>query len=416
MGEVTACRLSPRALLRGVECAFGTLDLLRTPPGGHSAAALGGIGVAYRAAMAPGDIASLASAVRSGTVRAVDLVDEALRRIEVHDGALNAVVARCDDEAHHAAAEVDAAVASGRDPGPLAGVPVLVKDLEDVGGMVTTQGSALLADAAPASAPRHGPASGWRTPAPSSSASRTCRSSPPRGTPTTCVFGVTAQPVAPATTHRVVPAVAVRAAVASGHGADRDGDRRRRLDPHPGGLLRAGRSSSRRTGVIGRWPAPDWIDMSTEGPLATSVDDLALLWQVEVGAVDGDPAALCRRSLRESAAPRPVRRVVRGGPFRVAVWRYRTTSASRFERAVRQMADLAGRRRRRPYHGGGPVRRHRRRRRLVHQWPRLSTSPASGDSGWSSTSTACTRRPAASWSGGWASTLDDYLAARRRRF
>ena len=36
---------------------------------------------------------------------------------------------------------------AGGDPGPLAGISVLVKDLEDVAGMRTTQGSALFADA-----------------------------------------------------------------------------------------------------------------------------------------------------------------------------------------------------------------------------------------------------------------------------
>jgi Asp-tRNA(Asn)/Glu-tRNA(Gln) amidotransferase A subunit family amidase len=68
-------------------------------------------------------------------------------------------------------------------------------------------------------------------------------------------------------------------------------------------------------GLIGRWPAADWIDMSTEGPLATSAADLALLWRVEVGAVDGDPASLPADQLRESAVPRPVQRVVRVDRF-----------------------------------------------------------------------------------------------------
>ena len=41
-------------------------------------------------------------------------------------------------------------VASGADPGPLAGVPIGVKDLEDAAGFPTTHGSPLEADAAPA--------------------------------------------------------------------------------------------------------------------------------------------------------------------------------------------------------------------------------------------------------------------------
>ena len=48
------------------------------------------------------------------------------------------------------AAAVDAAVAAGRDPGPLAGVPVGWKDLIDTAGIRTTYGSAIYADHVPA--------------------------------------------------------------------------------------------------------------------------------------------------------------------------------------------------------------------------------------------------------------------------
>jgi Asp-tRNA(Asn)/Glu-tRNA(Gln) amidotransferase A subunit family amidase len=62
-------------------------------------------------------------------------------------------------------------------------------------------------------------------------------------------------------------------------------------------------------GVIGRWPTPDWIDMSTEGPFATSADDLALLWRVMAGRVDGDPGAVPAAMLDRVAEASPVRRV-----------------------------------------------------------------------------------------------------------
>src|SRR6266540_3434599 len=45
-------------------------------------------------------------------------------------------------------------------------------------------------------------------------------------------------------------------------------------------------------GLIGRRPIPDWIDLSTDGPLATSVEDLRLLLAIEAGPVAGDPTAL----------------------------------------------------------------------------------------------------------------------------
>src|ERR1700676_1308925 len=45
----------------------------------------------------------------------------------------------------------DAQVAAGVDPGPLAGIPIGVKDLEDAAGYVTTHGSPAFADRPPAS-------------------------------------------------------------------------------------------------------------------------------------------------------------------------------------------------------------------------------------------------------------------------
>ena len=87
-------------------------------------------------------LAELAAAVRSGEVDAVDLVTEALSRIDATHERLNAVVALRRDEALR-----EAAVSPRR--GPLAGLPVLVKDLCRCEGMRTTMGSTLFADAAP---------------------------------------------------------------------------------------------------------------------------------------------------------------------------------------------------------------------------------------------------------------------------
>ncbi len=63
---------------------------------------------------------------------------------------LNAFVAVDEDRARATADDVDAAVAAGRDVGPLAGIPIGVKDLEDAAGFVTTHGSAAFADDRPA--------------------------------------------------------------------------------------------------------------------------------------------------------------------------------------------------------------------------------------------------------------------------
>ena len=91
----------------------------------------------------------LADAVRTRRVSAHELVERSLRRISRLDRQLNAVVALRDVALDEALA-IDALVAAGEDPGPLAGLPVLVKDLEDVTGLRTTRGSALFADAGPA--------------------------------------------------------------------------------------------------------------------------------------------------------------------------------------------------------------------------------------------------------------------------
>ena len=70
----------------------------------------------------------IAAAVRSGERSAADVVDEYLARIDARDGELNAFNLVLAEEARAAAAAVDATVAAGDDPGPLAGVPVALKD------------------------------------------------------------------------------------------------------------------------------------------------------------------------------------------------------------------------------------------------------------------------------------------------
>ncbi|HSG90467.1 MAG TPA: amidase [Pseudomonadales bacterium] len=96
-------------------------------------------------------IGAIAAQVRSGERSAEEIARATLARIERDDPRLNAFVARLPDEQVLAQARaVDARVAAGEDPGLLAGVAVGVKDLEDVVGLRTTYGSALWADAPPA--------------------------------------------------------------------------------------------------------------------------------------------------------------------------------------------------------------------------------------------------------------------------
>ena len=88
-------------------------------------------------------VIAVAEAVRSGSMKAVEILDECLGRIESANAELNAFVHVDADLARREAARVDAAVAAGEDPGPLAGVPFGVKDLEDCAGMPTSYGSLL---------------------------------------------------------------------------------------------------------------------------------------------------------------------------------------------------------------------------------------------------------------------------------
>ena len=86
-----------------------------------------------------------ADAVRAGERSAAELLERCLAGIDRHNDALNAFVHLDVDGARAAAAAVDAAVARGEDPGPFAGVPIGVKDLEDCAGMPTSHGSLLYA-------------------------------------------------------------------------------------------------------------------------------------------------------------------------------------------------------------------------------------------------------------------------------
>ncbi len=85
----------------------------------------------------------LADQIRAGDRSARGATEEALAAVEGGDEALGAFVVVDAEAALTAADAVDAAVARGEDPGPLAGVPIGVKDLEDCAGLPTSFGSLL---------------------------------------------------------------------------------------------------------------------------------------------------------------------------------------------------------------------------------------------------------------------------------
>lgn len=94
---------------------------------------------------------ALAAAISARDVSAVEVMRAHLARIEEHDDAVRAFISRVpDSEALRMAAEADAAVARGEERGPLHGLPAGVKDLMDVAGLPTSQGSGAYADEPPA--------------------------------------------------------------------------------------------------------------------------------------------------------------------------------------------------------------------------------------------------------------------------
>jgi fatty acid amide hydrolase len=82
----------------------------------------------------------LAAKVRAGDASAREVVQAHIDRIQAVDGQLNAVILRRFDEALHEADAVDRDRARGRFLGPLAGVPVTIKECFHVAGLPSTLG------------------------------------------------------------------------------------------------------------------------------------------------------------------------------------------------------------------------------------------------------------------------------------
>ena len=91
-------------------------------------------------------VVDLASQVRNREISARELTAAALERIESLDPALNAFVCVDGDRALSDAATVDQRLVAGEGVGPLAGIPIGVKDLEDAAGFPTRYGSLLSSD------------------------------------------------------------------------------------------------------------------------------------------------------------------------------------------------------------------------------------------------------------------------------
>jgi aspartyl-tRNA(Asn)/glutamyl-tRNA(Gln) amidotransferase subunit A len=91
----------------------------------------------------------LAQQIRSGALSPVELMEACLARIDETNPVLNAFIAMRPEQALADARAMAERIAHGEDPGPLAGLPLGVKELEDVDGFPSTHASVPFKDHRP---------------------------------------------------------------------------------------------------------------------------------------------------------------------------------------------------------------------------------------------------------------------------
>ena len=238
-------------------------------------------------------LADLTKAVKAKEVSARELTQHSLDRIQKLDPTYNAFVAVDAERALDEADALDQRIAGGHDPGPLAGIPLGVKDLHNAVGYVTTHGSALYADDPPATADdpfvarlraagcvivgkTNTPELGWM------------------GNTSNAVFGPTLNPYdisrGPGGSSGGAAAALAAGMVPLATGSD------------GGGSIRIPSACCGLSGMkpsLGRVPGggqhpPGWPDLSTNGPMARRIADVARALDVSVGPDPTDLRALPR--------------------------------------------------------------------------------------------------------------------------
>jgi amidase/aspartyl-tRNA(Asn)/glutamyl-tRNA(Gln) amidotransferase subunit A len=96
------------------------------------------------------DAVALAAAIRTREIAAKAVVSKTLEKIDKDNPQLNCFTTITAEAALTQAEEIDAAIAEGKDPGILAGVPFAVKNLFDIKGITTLAGSKIKAENPPA--------------------------------------------------------------------------------------------------------------------------------------------------------------------------------------------------------------------------------------------------------------------------
>lgn len=247
-----------------------------------------------------GPIERTAQAVRNGQVTASQVVTHALEKIANLDSEINAVVLTCGDAALEQAAQID----KNGSQALLAGVPALVKDLEDVSGLPTRKGSLAFAEAAPATSDSVVPARLTHA-----GAIVIGKSTLPEfaleGYTSNLATGVTRNPwnlkLSPGGSSGGSAAALSAGLVPIATATDGGGSIR--IPAAFCGLV----GLKPTNGVIGRWPTPDWIDLSTDGPFATTVSDLRILLNVIAGPSSGDPGSFPVNAWKQFDGVAPVK-------------------------------------------------------------------------------------------------------------